>query len=56
MNMIMTKKCDNCYLHDEISLDIFEDLDKEIEKLLNAFGLFACNSFYVTNKNKCVSV
>lgn len=50
------ERCDNCHSHDEISLDIFEDLDEEIEKLLNAFGLFTCNSFYVTNKNKCVSV
>lgn len=50
------EKCDNCHSYDEISLDIFEDLDEEIEKLLNAFGLFTCNSFYVTNKNKCVSV
>lgn len=53
MNMIMTKKCDNCHLHNEISLGIVEDLDEEFQKVLSAFGFFICNLFYVTNKNQC---
>lgn len=56
MNMIMTKNVIIVIYMMKISLDIVEDLDEEIEKLLNAFGLFTCNSFYVTSKNQCVRV
>lgn len=50
MNMIMTKNAIIVIYMMKISLDIVEDLDEEIEKLLNAFGFLLVTLFMLQIK------
>lgn len=50
MNMIMTKNVIIVIYMMKISLDIVEDLDEEIEKLLNAFGFLLVTLFMLQIK------